>query len=90
LTTAGVTFFTISEKPCAIDGGTPAAIAVGSPGIGLRVQAIAKRLRQLARPSARPSLLHLAITGFLQKVIESDVTRRNGALYTIRSEAFKD
>jgi hypothetical protein len=90
LTTAGVTFFTISENPCAIAGGTPAACAVGSPGIGLRVHAIAKRQKQLARPRARPSILHLAITGFLQKVIETDVRRMNGVLYTIHSEAFKD
>jgi hypothetical protein len=89
LTTAGVTFFTISENPCAIAGGTPAANAVGSPGIGLSVQAIVKRQRQLARPRTRPSLLHLAITGFLQKVIEFYARRISVLFYTILSDAFK-
>jgi hypothetical protein len=31
-TTAGVTFLTISENPCVIPAGTPAAKAVGSLG----------------------------------------------------------
>jgi hypothetical protein len=67
-TTAGVTFFTISEKPCAIDGGTPAAVAGGSPASGLRVQARANTQIQLAIPSARPYSLHVAMTVILRRL----------------------
>jgi hypothetical protein len=70
-TTAGVTFFTISEKPCAIDGGTPAAVAGGSPASGFRVQASANTHTQLAIPSARPFSLHVAMTVILRKVIQA-------------------
>jgi hypothetical protein len=72
-TTAGVTFFTMSEKPCAIDGGTPAAVADGSPAIGLSVQASANAHTQLAKPSARPFSLHVAMTVILRKVYTSSL-----------------
>jgi hypothetical protein len=62
LTTAGVTFFTISEKPWAIEGGTPAAVAGDSPDKGLSVQARAKTHTQLAKANARPFSLHVAMT----------------------------
>jgi hypothetical protein len=71
LTTAGVTFFTISENPCAIEGGTPAAVADGSPAIGFRVQASAKAHTQPAKPSARPFSLHVAMTVILREVIQA-------------------
>jgi hypothetical protein len=92
LTTAGVTFLTISEKPCAIDGGTPAAVAEGSPASGFRVQASASTETQLAKPSARPFSLHVAMTVILREVYRQDryIMGMNGSLYTIRSEAFKD
>jgi hypothetical protein len=70
LTTAGVTFFTISAKPCAIEGGTPAAVAAGSPASGLRVQASAKTHTQLAKPRAPPFSRHVAMTIILRKVIQ--------------------
>jgi hypothetical protein len=53
---------TMSEKPCAIEGGTPAAVAAGAPMRGLSVQARAKAHTQLAKPSARPFSLHVAMT----------------------------
>jgi hypothetical protein len=67
LTTAGVTFLTISAKPCAIDGGTPAAVADGSPAIGFRVQARAKTQTQVAKPRVRPFSLHVAMTVILRE-----------------------
>jgi hypothetical protein len=70
-TTAGVTLFTISEKPCAIEGGTPAAVAEGSPAIGFRVQASAKTHTQLAKPRAPPFSRHVAMTVILRRVIQN-------------------
>jgi hypothetical protein len=60
LTTVGVTFFTMSENPCAIPGGTPAAKAKGKPG---------SKPRKHARTRGNiGTLLHFTITRFLQKV----------------------
>jgi hypothetical protein len=70
-TTAGVTFFTMSEKPCAIEGGTPAAVAEGSPAIGFRVQARINTHTQLAKPTrARPFSRRVDMTVILRKVIQ--------------------
>src|SRR5215813_10951415 len=66
LTTAGVTFLTISEKPCAIDGGTPAADAVEP--LGNVSQATATTHRQINARSAFLSRLHMVMTTFLPKV----------------------
>jgi hypothetical protein len=90
LTTAGVTFFTISEKPWAIEGGTPAAVADGSPAIGLRVQARAKAHTQPANPSARPFSLHVAMSMSSDGVYILNRMRMNSLFYTIPSRAFKD
>jgi hypothetical protein len=65
LTTAGVTFFTISEKPCAMDGGTPAADAIEP--VGKVLHATATTHKQTRATSAFFSRLHMTITAFLQK-----------------------
>jgi hypothetical protein len=63
LTTAGVTFFTISEKPCAMDGGTPAATAVEP--VGKVLHATATTHRKTNAMIAFFSRLHM--TAFLQQ-----------------------
>jgi hypothetical protein len=63
LTTVGVTFFTISEKPCAMDGGTPAAEAVEP--VGKVLHATATTHKQTKARSAFFSRLHITITAFL-------------------------
>jgi hypothetical protein len=78
-----VTFFTISENPWAIAGGTPAAWAESPNGSRLSMKAITKRHKK--------DLLHFAMTGFLQKVrLGCHVIELNKLFYTIRSDAFKD
>src|SRR5690348_13101696 len=62
LTTAGVTFLTISENPWAIEGGTPAPMATGW---------FERTLSTQARTSNHiNALLHFTMTRLLQKVIE--------------------
>src|SRR4051794_39856996 len=59
-TTAGVTFFTISENPWATSvGGTPAAVAVGSPWYPVA--------RETARTSAPPKRIRFTMTAFLHE-----------------------
>jgi hypothetical protein len=60
LTTAGVTFFTISENPWAIEGGTPEARAPG--------RAEKRMMTQASIDNSVQTLLHLTITRLLQKL----------------------
>jgi hypothetical protein len=78
-----VTFFTISENPWAIAGGTPAASAEmptrGNP----------KRNNSATRDTS--DVLRFAITSFLQKIVNSGLSLGQNALsYTIQSATFKD
>jgi len=60
LTTAGVTFFTMSENPWAIEGGTPAAWAPGR---------LEERMTTHESTSNNmQTLLHFTITRLLQKL----------------------
>ncbi|BFU93936.1 MAG: hypothetical protein NTNFB02_06580 [Nitrospira sp.] len=59
MTTAGVTFFTMSENPWAIEGGTPAARAPGRA---------VERMTTHESTDAMQTLLHFTITRLLQKL----------------------
>jgi hypothetical protein len=89
-TTAGVTFLTISENPCVIPAGTPAARAVGSLGRAVNAKVLRIKPIPATRPWIFPSLLRVTITAFLQKVKPTRHHELNGALYTISCGSFKD
>jgi hypothetical protein len=66
-TTAGVTFLTISENPCVIPAGTPAAKAVGSLGRTIHANVLMTRPIPAIKPRTFPPLLRVTITAFLQR-----------------------
>jgi hypothetical protein len=72
-TTAGVTFLTISENPCVIPVGTPAATAVGSLGRTANAKVLMARPIPATRLLTFPSLLRVTITAFLHRVNRRDI-----------------
>jgi hypothetical protein len=67
-TTAGVTFLTISENPCVIPAGTPAAMAAGSLGRAATAKALRTRPIPVTSPRTFIPLLRVTISAFLHRV----------------------